>query len=266
MYQIAEVEPAAACHPVTLEVLRELDQLRLASEPQHARDRANSLCSQLKSLCKDVSTSSLPELADIIAGCCDLRTQDAQSDIGVLEDAVALLKLFPHLLQTQGVLDQSDAERVVGRVMRSVCNGVLPRLYSVQTFSQLQPLSAFDRLLESGFAAMQCITDCTATVCNSLLRALPEGATDGFAHAVSSVSEWITALSDLGTQVVATSRVPGIPNELRTGKTLTKTWHELLRVIDASPEACRHHLGISANGALSLAWKQLMVRTSYKLS
>lgn len=263
MYQNAPMETIEAASVNTRKALGELDQLRLACEPESARFRADSLCSELKILCKNVSAESLPDLANIIAGCCDLDTQDAQSDLGVLEDAIALLQLFPGLLQTKGALEHSDADKIVGIVMRSVCTGVLPRLYSVQSLARLQPVSAFDRLLDSGFAAMQCITDCAATVCNSIVRALPEGATDGFSVAVSSVSEWITALADFGTQVVATSRMPGMPNDLRTGKTLTKTWHELLRVVDASPEVCRVHLGTSAHGALSLAWKQLMVRTSY---
>lgn len=260
MYLAVAPEDSLESAPGVLQALGDLDKLRLAGEPSSARSRAHSLRAQLKNLCQDVSAASLPDLANVVAGCCDLRTQDVQSEVGVLEDAVALLKLFPGLLQSKHALDHSDADRIVGIVMRSVCTGVLPRLYSLQAFEQLNAVSAFDRLLESGFAAMQCITDCTATVCHCLCRALPEGTTEGCSHAVSCVSEWITALADMGTHVVATSRVPGIPNELRTGKTLTKTWHELLRVVDASPEMCRPHLGPSANGALSLAWKQLMVR------
>ena len=259
MYQAMAAETSIESPAEVLKVLDELDELRLASEPDNARCRAQSLCARLKNLCQAVSSASLPDLANVVAGCCDLHTQDAQSDIGILEEAVALLKLFPGLLQSTHLLDHSDVDKLMGIVMRSVCHGVLPKLYSVQAFEQLQAVSAFDRLLESGFTAMQCITDCTATVCHSLCRALPEGTTEGFARAVSCVGEWITALAGMATQVVATSRVPGIPNELRTGKTLTKTWHELLRVVDASPEMCRHELGTSANGALSLAWKQLMV-------
>eukprot|EP00892_Ulva_mutabilis_P001234 jgi/Ulvmu1/11110/UM070_0026.1 len=258
MYQVVAAEDFVGSAPDVLKALGELDNLRVASGHSHARCGAQNLCAQLKNLCQTISAASLPEIASVIAGCCDLRTEDAQSDIGVLEDAVALLKLFPGLLQSKHVLDHAETDKILGVVMRSVCNGVLPRLYSIQAFEELKAVSAFDRLLESGFAAMQCITDCTATVCHSLCRALPEGNTDGFSHAVSCVCDWITALVHMGTQVVATSRVPGIPNELRTGKTLTKTWHELLRAVDASPEGCRHYLGPSANGALSLAWRQLM--------
>lgn len=237
----------------------ELDHLRVASDQQDARGRAARLCSQLKVLCTNVAPDNLPELASIVAGCCDLETPDAQSDVGVLEDATALFSRFPDLLQSKGALDQSDAEVVVGTVMRSVCNGVLTKLCSRQSLDRVQP-EVFTRLQDSGFSAMKCITNCTSIVCNSLVRALPEGAVDGFAQAVEGVGEWITVLVGLAGHVVAALGEPDTPVDLRLGKTLTRTWVELQNAIDGSPAVCRQHLGTSAGAALSMAFKSLLVR------